>query len=305
MDHSIQILKQRSSLNHGLRNFLEKHAYIEVDAPVLVPSVIPESYLEAFSTTFIAPHMKPVPAYLTASPEAYLKRLLSMGIKSNLFYLGKAFRNNEPLDGVHNHEFTMLEWYRLSSDYEAFMTETESLLKSVMPPLYSGKPWERISMEEAFTQFVPSNELQGNTFDTLSSDRFSQLYVQYLEPNMGTRGTPTFLMDFPAMQSPLSASINGIAQRFELYLNGIELVNGCAELGDGTLLEQNLAEEVRIRQQLHKNPITPDQGFVDAMKKGIPPCCGAAMGIDRLLMVIGGYAKLSDVILFPSSTLFS
>jgi len=305
MDHYIQTLQERSRVNYNLRTFLQEHSYLEVDVPVLVPSLIPESYLDTFSTTFIAPHMKPVPAYLTASPEAYLKRLLSMGIHRNLFYLGKAFRNNEPMDGVHNHEFTILEWYRLCPDYEAFMQETEAMLKAVMPPAYTDTPWERISMEEAFRKFVPASELKGKTFDSLSSDRFTQLYVQYLEPNMGTRGTPTFLMDFPAIQSPLSASKNGIAQRFELYLNGIELVNGCAELGDGAALEQNLAEEIRIRSELKKSSIIPDQGFIDAMKNGIPPCCGAAMGIDRLLMVMGGYQKLSDVILFPSSKLFS
>ncbi len=291
----MRAIKLRMQVNAALRQFLFQHGYLEVDVPVLAPSLIPESYLEAFATTFTSPQKKPQRAFLTASPEAFMKRLLSKLVHSNLFYLGHAFRNNEPTGALHNHEFTLLEWYKMRANYRQLMDEIEAMIRSLSHGYE--KKWERISVAQAIEQFVPKSERSAD---------FSRLYVQYLEPNLGTRGVPTFITDFPAESSPLAKTNpdGTTAQRFEMYINGIELINGWTELTDWRIQEKNLRKEQQLRTKLGKEPIVYDETFISALKRGMPSCSGAAMGVDRLIMVLGGFSKLSDVILFPCSTLF-
>jgi len=120
MNKAIQL---RQKVNYQLRQFLYSHSYHEADVPTLSPKLIPESYLEIFSTQISSPNLKTnLPMYLLASPEAYLKRLL-VSQRQNLFYLGKAYRNDEPIGKLHNHEFTILEWYKIGYNYKNLMKE--------------------------------------------------------------------------------------------------------------------------------------------------------------------------------------
>jgi lysyl-tRNA synthetase class 2 len=128
--------------------------------------------------------------------------------------------------------------------------------------------------------------------------------VQFIEPNLGTRGVPTFVYDFPACQSPLAKSKNGLAERFELYINGVELVNGWTELTDAALQEENLHRENALRKRYGKQELPMDYGFVESLKQGMPECAGAAMGVDRLLMVLCDYSSIEEVIPFSSKELF-
>lgn len=315
-------LLSRQQIIGSLRDFLFQRNYLEADVPVLVPSLIPESYLEVFETRVKGPDLindqqstNNYPAYLTASPEAYLKRLLVEG-SGNVFYLGKAFRNGEPFGPMHNHEFTILEWYKVGADYRGLMREIEEMFRSVSEGLTLGSdpnlssPWEYITMQEAIERFVPKSEQKSAEQLPVSSDaEFDRLYVQYIEPNLGTRGKPTFVIDFPTWQSPLAKnrtdSTGTVAERFELYINGIELINGWTELTDWKKQAENFTFQQDERKKLGKTPFPADLGFVQALKKGMPECSGCAMGVDRLIMVLTGKKTLDEVITFPTSRLFS
>ena len=294
MNRAIQV---RQQLNLFLRQFLYSHDYYEADIPTLSPKLIPESYLEVFSTNLTSPNLKAKQKlFLLASPEAYLKRLL-VTEKQNLFYLGKAYRNDEPLGPLHNHEFTILEWYKINYNYLDLMKEIEQMISFVASKLNSKigmnfeSPWEYLTIEQAYSKFAKGQQLEPQTFE--------KIYVQHLEPNLGTRGKPTFIYDFPAWQSPLAKSHNGVAQRFELYINGIELINGWTELTDAKKQMTSLQRENRLRVENGKKPLPLDRGFIKALEAKMPECSGAAMGVDRLLMVLGGFKNLEEVILFP------
>lgn len=302
MNQLRKLLKERQSLIQAIREFFAKNDYLEADTPLLAPSVIPESYLEIFETSLNSPNLnKQIPAYLLASPEAYLKRLLVLN-SGNIFYLGKAFRNGEPLGQKHNHEFTILEWYRLGHDYMDMMREIEQMITYVANNSHSrvninfAKPWEYLSVSEACIRFAPDQ--------IMTPENFEHLYVKYLEPNLGTRGIPTFIYDFPSWQSPLAKSKEGLAERFELYINGVELVNGWTELTDPKVQEDNLNKENRLRESYGKAALPLDHGFVESLKQGMPECAGAALGVDRLLMVLFDYPSIQEVLPFSSFTLF-
>ena len=122
---------------------------------------------------------------------------------------------------------------------------------------------------------------------------------------MGTRGAPTFLTDFPTWQSPLAKEENGTAQRFELYLQGIELVNGWTELTDWQKQEENLKQENNERENRGLKKVRIDNGFIHALQKGLPACAGAAMGVDRLLMVLAREQNLQNILPFSTEKLFA
>lgn len=302
-----KIIQLRQTVLQALRKFFFRKNYYEVDTPSLAPAVIPESYVELFETQIKDVKGTASPAYLLASPEAYLKKLLVEG-SGNIFYLGKAFRNNEPVGHLHNHEFTILEWYKLKADYKQLMKEIEQMITyvakqlaktlGIKAPLKLTRPWECITVEQAFQRFVPKDIIPET--ETVSQQDFEKFYVQYLEPNLGTRGKPTFIADFPAWQSPLAKTRGQIAERFELYINGVELINGWTELTNWQKQLKNLQLENNLRQKYGKKPLPIDYGFIQSLKKGMPECAGAAMGVDRLIMVLAGYKKLTEVILFPS-----
>jgi elongation factor P--(R)-beta-lysine ligase len=304
-------IRKRNQCLQSIRNFLNKNKYLEVDVPTLVPALIAESYLTPFETELKTNGFS-TNAYLTASPEAYLKRLLTKFPKS-IYYLGKAYRNNEPFSRLHNHEFTILEWYKVGVDYMRLMNEIEQMIGYIATEMQVNigvdfsSPWQYITLEEAFKKYVPKKELNNIT------ENFEKLYVQYVEPNLGTKGKPTFVTNFPHYQSPLAKAkaknSNNLlfkeeAERFELYINGVELINGWTELTNYKKQAANFkSEEEAIRAQ-GRDVYKIDWGFVEALKKGMPNCSGAAMGVDRLLMVLLGFSDLNEALLFPSKKLF-
>jgi elongation factor P--(R)-beta-lysine ligase len=291
----------RKELNKLLRQFLDKNNYYEVDVPTLSPKLIPESYLEVFQTKLSSPNLKQKQNfYLLPSPESYLKRLL-VSERKNLFYLGKAYRNSEPLGQFHNHEFTILEWYRINYTYKQLMKQIEQMLGFVAKQLniHSGinfqSPWQYLTLHEAYSKYAPGRKIEPQSFE--------QIYVQYIEPNLGMNGQPTFIYDFPSWQSPLAKSSNGLAERFELYINGIELVNGWTELTDPNKLKHNLELQNIERRKRGASALPLDTDFIRALEQGMPQCSGAAAGVDRLLMVLGNFSSIQETLLFPTKKL--
>lgn len=324
----------REKVLKSLRSFFAKSHYHEVEVPLLTPSLIPESYLEIFETQLLDANRKPQKAYLTPSPELFLKKLLVSGI-GNCFTLTKSFRNTETFSNLHNPEFTMLEWYRVEADYLDLMDETEALFLHIAKELgksetisYQGKkvmlaaPWERLTMVEAWKKHAHINLLDymelppmrklaqkkgyvvelHHTWEQL----FNQIYLNEVESKLG-QGRPTFIYEFPSAMAALAkkkASDPRFAERFELFIEGLELCDGYSELSDWKEQEARFIAETEERKRLGKIDHPYDVDFINALKVGLPRCSGNAVGIDRLIMLFADVAKISDVLFFPGEEMW-
>ncbi|MBI4004723.1 hypothetical protein HY358_01140 [Candidatus Roizmanbacteria bacterium] len=302
--------------------FFKKHGFVNVHLPVLSPALIPESYLEIFQTEF-SYHQKRQRLFLTPSPELFLKRLLAHGI-GNCYYLGKSFRNAEPASNLHSFEFCLLEFYKVDANYLDIADELLLLLQELADSLYvsseikyrgkriSLSRWERLSVAEAFQKYanIYSSDLfdpntlrekarqKGYKVDGFSyEDIFSQIYVQEIEPQLGVRGYPTLLYDYPKQFAAL-AKLNKdkkTAQRFEFYIEGIELGDCYSELTDWKEQEMRFTEEVEKRKHANKIPHTIDKGFIETLQYGLNPCAGIAIGFDRLAMIFADATSIHDL----------
>lgn len=308
-----------------IEEFLEKKGYLKINLPVLSPALIPESYLEVFETEFKY-FNKREKLYLIPSPELFLKRLLVYGV-GNCYYLGKSFRNNDPPSTLHNFEFTMLEFYKIGVDYMALADEVLEMLKTVNDKLQSLKiknqnkkikskvsfsKWEKITVSEAFEKFAEIKEKElfdhklflkkakekGYRIEGFSYEEvWSQIYTQEIEKNLGINGYPTLIYDYPKEFAAL-AKLNPdgkTAQRFEFYINGIELGDCYTELVDWREQQKRFIEE-KIKREKEKKVNHPiDQGFIDALKIGLKSCSGIAIGVERLAMIFTGISSISDL----------
>lgn len=308
-------------VKRAIRAFLESEGYLELDVPVLSPALIPESCLEVFETEFTyLDHREKL--YLTPSPELFIKRLLAGGI-SDCYYLGKSFRNSEPTSPKHAPEFTMLEVYKVGKQYR-FMADTVlRMLAHLARTLYEKEKiiyngasvsfdrWEEMTTAEAFetyAQIHPSEFLDKKAFLKRAKEKgyridgfgyeevWSQIYAAEIEPHLGTNGYPTILYDYPICFAPLSQpNPDGkTAQRFEFYIGGVELGNCYTELIDASLQDERLREELSIRRAFGKIEHPYDAGFIEAVRAGMPPSTGIAIGVERLAMVLLGLENISD-----------
>ncbi|MEJ2068432.1 MAG: EF-P lysine aminoacylase GenX, partial [Deltaproteobacteria bacterium] len=226
-----QNLWLRARMIQSIRAFFIDREYLEVETPQLIPAPAPEMHIEAIGAD---------DRYLHPSPELCMKRLLAAGY-TKIFQISRCFRKRERGDR-HLPEFTLLEWYHTGIDYKALMDECEALIRFVSRRLgreetiqYQGRhidlrrPWERLSVRAAFDRYAPMSMARA-----LEEDCFDQTMVEAIEPKLGmTR--PTFLYDYPASLAALARLKSGnrsIAERFEIYLVGVELANGFSELND-------------------------------------------------------------------------
>lgn len=308
-----------------IEEFLEKKGYLKINLPVLSPALIPESYLEVFETEFKY-FNKREKLYLIPSPELFLKRLLVYGV-GNCYYLGKSFRNNDPPSTLHNFEFTMLEFYKIGVDYMALADEVLEMLKTIndklqslkiknqnkkIKPKVSFNKWEKISVAEAFERFSQISEKElfdhrlflkkakekGYRIDGFSyEDVWSQIYTQEIEPNLGKNGYPTLIYDYPKEFAAL-AKLNSdgkTAQRFEFYINGVELGDCYTELIDWKEQEKRFLKENEERKKQGKIIHPIDEGFIEALKKGLQPCSGIAIGFERLALIFAGISSIDEL----------
>ncbi len=294
-------LHLRAALFRSIREFFYGQNFLEVDTPVRQPTMIPESYIE------------PIPAeawFLQTSPEQCMKRLLSRGA-GRIFQLSPCFRKGES-GKKHLEEFTMLEWYRVDADYVQLMDDCQNLLRSVMADLLEEKrfgpvlehsclqkmelhgQWERMSVEDAFLAFCPMP-----AGEALSNDMFEIMMVEYVEPQLG-RTRPLFLYDYPTRCGSLArrkSSDPGVVERFEMYVNGLELANGFSELTDVEEQRSRFNQEiVRIKDMTGRDARIPER-FLDDLEQ-IECAAGIALGVDRLLMLIMSSETIDDVVPF-------
>ncbi len=303
--------------------FLDKQGYLKLELPVLLPSLIPESYLEIFATEFYY-FNKRQKLYLSPSPELLLKRLMVEKV-GDCYYLGKAFRNSEPLSELHLSEFNLLEFYKINCDYNYIKKEISKLLLFISQKVlnveeitYQGnkinfsKKWEEISVAEAFSHYahIAKDELfnqkkfkqrakaKGYRVQNASYiDLFSQIYTQEIESHLGVNGRPTIIYDYPREMAAL-AKLNKdslTAQRFEFYIAGVELGDCYTELTDWQEQAKRFEEEAALRQKTKKINHPVDWGFIEALKKGLPNSAGIAIGFERLTMVFAEVDKIKDI----------
>jgi len=289
-------LRLRAVLIQALRTFFIDRGYLEVETPLRIPAPAPEA------------HIVPLTSggwFLQTSPELCMKRLLAAGIPK-IFQICKCFRKGERGDR-HLPEFTMLEWYAAGSDYRDLMADCEALLRHLAVAMGKGgvlewqgrridlePEWERITVAEAFRRYAPCT-----LEEALAQDRFDEMLVEYVEPHLGM-ATPTFLCDYPAALGALarlSPTDPTVAERFELYVAGLELANGFSELVDP--VEQRarfLAEQEAIRLQGRASGPMPEV-FLDSLES-MPPAAGIALGVDRLVMLFAGADDIDQVVAF-------
>lgn len=296
------MLHARHCALQAIRAFFEREAFIEVETPAVVRSPGLELHLTALEVAGAGERR-----YLHTSPEYHMKRLLTAGLE-RIYQLGKAFRQGE-LGARHEPEFTMLEWYRAFDEADTLMLDTEQLAahvataltgKTLVPGMLSGvdlaPPWERLSVHEAFERYA------GVSVDSLLPDeeKFYRVLVEQVEPQLG-RGKPTFLTRYPAPMAALARLCPddpSVAERFEAYVDGVELCNGFGELTDPVEQRARLIADQVARRTQGRAVYPIDERFLGALEEGLPPCAGNALGVDRLLMLILGQRRIQDVVAF-------
>ncbi|MCD6120992.1 MAG: LysR family transcriptional regulator [Spirochaetales bacterium] len=317
------VIRKRSEYITLIKSFFIENGYLEVDTPILTPSVIPENSIELFETKYINPIDSIEKIYfLIPSPEIWMKKLLAEG-SGNIFQVSKSFRNGEQTNRHHNPEFTMLEWYTVNSDYIDSIDITEKLIRYIL--LKKNKkllltfgntlidfspPFKRLSMKEAFklyaginldilTDFAEGDKnintvLRENKFDISSrhieslswETKFNILFLALVEPLL-PKERPVILFDYPA-KIPTLAQISRdpkYSERWELYLAGMETANCYTEeRNPDTILSFFRNEEQKGKSRYPKR--LTDWNFPSIFKNNFPKCSGVALGIDRLLMVL-------------------
>jgi len=305
-----------------------------VETPILVPSPGMEPHLGHFRTALRDKDGRDLPAYLITSPEYAMKRLLAAG-HSRVFEITRCFRNDEPWDGSHNPEFTMIEWYRTGVDYRTIMRDTEEMVSEVAirtvgraDLAYRGKPidltppWPRLSVAEAFDRHAGIDLLSGiddpEAFaaaartegievgpDDGFDDVFFKVFLHDIEPHLG-QGRPAILHDYPRSMAALARLKPGeprLAERFEVYCAGLELANAFSELNDPEEQERRLVQEREERRRAGKDTPPLDRAFLEAVGS-MPDAAGIALGVDRLVMLLTDAPSIRDVLFFPAGELF-
>jgi elongation factor P--(R)-beta-lysine ligase len=302
---SLDIIRKRAALLWQIRDFMDRHDILEVDTPVLSHFAVTDPYIQSMTTSNA--YAKDRLLYLHTSPEYCMKRLLAAGTES-IYQIAHVFRDEE--NGKRHHtEFTMLEWYRLGYDYYQLMDDVSSLLMDI--GLSNPK---RMTYKEAFIETVQIDphsanikELQtisgGFGWGDDSDDHhalldyiFSEAVIKKLDNSQ-----PLFIYDYPECMAALSTLKEGsprVAERFELFVNGMEVANGFNELCDVAEQRKRFESELQNRKDKGLNSIPIDPHFLAALESGLPKSAGVAVGIDRLMMVLSGKDDIKEVITF-------
>jgi len=308
-------LRLRSDLLRRTREFFYERIFLEVETPLLSADVVVDEHLDPIAVLLPTDPRQPrmgKTLWLQTSPEFGMKRLMAAGGEA-IFQITRAFRAGE-FGRLHNPEFTMLEWYRRGDDLEQGM----QLLSDLADELLGLGPAERLSYGAAFKRHVGIDPHAATGEELISAaagmnvplpesltddDRdgcLNVLLAECVQPRLG-RGQPTILFNYPASQAAL-AQVTGnppVAERFELYVNGVELANGYHELVDPAVLEQRNIRANQRRAAAGKPPLPVESRLLTAMRHGLPDCTGVALGFDRVVMLAAGATSLDQVLAFP------
>ncbi|MBI3203936.1 MAG: EF-P lysine aminoacylase GenX [Myxococcales bacterium] len=296
-------LALRAAAFDTIRDYFRAAGFLEVDTPVRVRTPGLDLHVDA---------LRAEDGHLSTSPEFQMKRLLVGGIP-RCFQLTHCFRKDEQ-GALHEPEFTLLEWYRAFSGADAVMADTETLVEQVITTL-AGRPrvslaggrridvcapFARLTVREAFRRHAGVDD----AVDLAASDedRFFRLLVDQVEPALARRRRPVFLTEYPATQASLARRKPNdptVAERFELYLGGVELCNGFGELTCPVEQRARFTADQRARRRQRRPAYALDERFLAALTEGMPPAGGNALGVDRLVALAVGAPTITDVMAFP------
>ena len=310
-----EVFERRAKIISSMRHYLEDRGYIEVETPMLTPKATGAA-AEPFETYHKA---LDITLYARIAPELYLKRLMVGGFEK-VYELNRNFRN-EGLSHKHNPEFTMLEFYCAYMDVNGMMDFCEEMIKTSVKEATGGltinyegneidfSKFERISMRDAVERGANPSGSDGapSTTGTLPTGRVSalsdaELLEKFENEIEATLVQPTFIVDYPNSISPLSKASPAnprIAERFELFIGGIERANGFSELNDPREQYDRFVDQMKERESGDAEAMVLDEDYIRALSYGMPPAAGIGIGIDRLVMLLTNKHSIRDVILFP------
>lgn len=315
---TIETLRERAAFFASVRSFFNARQVLEVDTPCLSRSTITDVHIDAFSTQWEAGLEKASsPLYLQTSPEFYMKRLLAAG-SGDIFYLGKCFRN-ECDSLIHQPEFTMLEWYRCGFDMQLLVDEVKALVTHLLsidveqmtyqrafnmclgidPLNLSAADVDALSAQYGLSEYLLNFTSNETLLDAKKDALLDVLFSRFVEKEI-SHNAAVIITHFPASQASLAklSEDGDTAERFELYINQVELANGFAELTDSAQQKQRFEKDNEIRRMLGKQQRPIDATFLSALDGGLPECAGVAIGIDRLFMIKQGLASIQRTIPF-------
>jgi len=294
-------IERRAAILHLIREFFAGRGYLEVETPLRIPAPLPEAHIEVISSDGWV---------LQPSPELCMKRLLAVG-HEKIFQICKCFRKAER-GQRHLPEMTMLEWYAAGQTYNDLMTCCEELVRHIARGLgigdrlsYQGlaidlaAPWPRLTTSDAFRRFVSIPMERA-----LAEGDFDEIMGIEIEPNLGQEH-PLFLIDYPAEKASLARlkpGVSSVAERFELYIGGLEVCNGFSELNDAAEQRRRFEAEQEIIRNAGRAVHPLPEKFLEALAH-LPPCAGNALGIDRLTMLFCDAATIDDVVAFTPEEL--
>lgn len=312
---SINTLRERAGLLAAIRGFFASRDVLEVETPVLSHAGTTDPNIESFTSVFQSQGAGRT-LYLATSPEFHMKRLLAAG-SGAIYQVSRVFRQGE-VGRLHNPEFTLLEWYRPGYDLHGLMQEVGELVTQLLAPQLDPDSAEFFTYRDIFQHCLSVDPLtdptaalvecakeQGIDVSGLAPDDrdswLDLLMSHCVQPQLGRHGL-SFVYDYPASQASLANIRNGsppVAERFELFVHGVELANGFHELQDATEQAQRFAKDQHQREQRGMPVIPADRRLVAALDFGLPDCSGVALGIDRLLQIKLGTKSIQDCLAFP------
>lgn len=306
-DNKVARLRDRSDLLRQVREFFYQRHVLEVDTPILSSYAAVDAHIDLISACYRQQEIR----YLHSSPEYGMKRLLAEGI-GDTYQLSHVFRDGEH-SHKHNPEFMMIEWYRLGFTLEQLMEETIELMRLFLGPL----PYQMITYRDLFKRYAGFDYVKMEAEDlweemkrlhipayssALQEGKDALLNIilgSYIEPQLGQHEL-CVLAYYPASQAALAQKRwhdqEQVAERFEVYYRGVELANGYHELAHAKEQRQRFIEANQVRKELGKETLPIDEYFLEALHKGLPDCCGVAVGFDRLMMLRQNQANIAEVL---------
>ena len=310
---TVETLRLRADLLKKTRQFFAARDVLEVETPALSQFAVSDIHIHSLAVS--APLLGGEARYLHTSPEYAMKRLLAAGC-GDIYQICKVYRDGEA-GAWHNVEFTLLEWYRMGFDHHALMGELAELLQSLLFPDRE-RPVTKMSYRDAMRVHAgvdPSTASQRELEDCLErwqitppderafDDCLDLLMSEIVGPRLGS-GEITLIHDYPATQAALARLSSGdpdVAERFEAYINGVELANGFHELTDAAEQRKRFEKDRERRLELGLTPHALDRRFLAALDVGLGACAGVAVGFDRVAMLAAGAERIEEVLTFPAS----
>lgn len=320
-----EIYEKRLQILRLTRDFFWSQNFIEAETPIALRLPGQEPYLNPMPVDIQDPYQKSHKFYLRTSPEYSLKKLLAAGWEK-IFEISKCFRNVESFGGTHNPEFTMIEWYRAPGSYLDIIDDTENLFKYIGKKIgvqklkYKDRDidylvnWDKASVKELWQKYLQVNLDEYLVIENLKKlvmqrgwvvdesdayeDLFYKIFLNEIEPHLGVE-RPIFVCDYPAQMCSLSRLCpkdERYAERFELYIGGLELANAFGELTNSVIQNDNLEKDKALRAKLGKETWPIDKDFIEALESGIPSAGGIALGIDRMVVLFTGARDINEVI---------